>query len=88
MSVPRFAWHFLLKCPIYYEIRDRYHCLYRDGPHTVRSFMAYRDPCYLDLLLREMMLLRSSMPIATPPLCALDPEAHISEDEFEDDDIC
>ena len=79
--------HFLLRCPVYYEIRGRFHCLYRDGPHTLRSFMAYPDPRCLGLLIREMMLLRSSMPIAATTLCAWEPEAPVSN-ATEDDDTC
>ena len=80
--------HFLLRCPVYYEIRGRYHCLYRDGPHTLRSFMAYPDPRCLGLLLREMMLLRSSMPIAPTPLCTLQPCSLVSGDSSDDVDLC
>lgn len=54
-------YHFLLRCPVYYEIRGRYHCLFRDGPHTLRTFLAYPDARCLGLLLREMFSLRTSL---------------------------
>lgn len=75
--------HFLFRCPIYYEIRGRFHCLYRDGPHTLQSFLSYPDSRCVGLLLREMMLLRSWMPMDIPPLYAIDPEPDESEDEID-----
>ncbi|KAJ7296952.1 hypothetical protein O6H91_Y088500 [Diphasiastrum complanatum] len=35
--------HFIFRCPIYYEIRGRYYCLYRDTPLSLGSFLAYPD---------------------------------------------
>ena len=69
--------HFLLRCPAYYEIRGRYHCLYRDGPHTLRTFFAYPDSRCLALLIREMFTHRDSLlrdtPLEVLPLQAVDP---------------
>ena len=69
--------HFFLRCPAYYEIWGRYRCLYRDGPHTLRTFFAYLDSRCLALLIREMFSERDTLIQNTPldvlPLQAVDP---------------
>ena len=87
--------HFLLRCPAYYEIRGHFHCLYRDGPHTLRTFFDYPDSRCLALLIREMLIQRDILirdaPLDIPPLQAVDPEdfprRRQTHDEGSDDEI-
>ncbi|KAJ7533866.1 hypothetical protein O6H91_13G068200 [Diphasiastrum complanatum] len=53
--------HFLFTCPVYYEIRGRYHCLFRQTHVTLRSLISYEDPRCVALMLREMSLLRQDL---------------------------
>ena len=56
--------HFLFRCPIYYEIRGRFFCLFREC-FSLYDFFSYYDQRCLALYLREATMLRDSM-IQTP----------------------
>lgn len=49
--------HFLFKCPIYYEIRGRFYCLFRDC-RSLSDFFRYTDQHCITLYLRESLQLR------------------------------
>ena len=42
------------RCPIYYEIRGRYHCMFREGFGPVSRVMNYEDQRCLGLFLKEL----------------------------------
>jgi hypothetical protein len=56
--------HFIFRCPIYYEIRGRFHCLFR-GIQTLSSFFRYSDQRCLSLYMQEALRLRGH--ILQPP---------------------
>lgn len=49
-----FEEHFICRCPIYYEIRGRYHCLFTKSFGPLRRIMEYPDQRFLGLLLMEI----------------------------------
>jgi hypothetical protein len=51
--------HFLFRCPIYYEIRGRFFCLFRDC-FSLHDFFSYYDQRCLALYIREATTLRDS----------------------------
>ena len=51
--------HFLFRCPIYYEIRGRFFCLFREC-FSLHEFFSYYDQRCLALYLREATMLRDS----------------------------
>jgi hypothetical protein len=60
--------HLIFRCPIYYEIRGRYHCLYRDSGGSLSTFFRYQDQRCLALFIREIFCHRSQFLHATPRL--------------------
>ena len=52
--------HFLFRCPIYYEIRGRFFCLFREC-FSLYDFFSYYDQRCLALYLREATMLWDSM---------------------------
>jgi hypothetical protein len=50
--------HFIFRCPIYYEIRVRFHCLCR-GAQTLTGFFGYQDQRCLALHTQEALKFRS-----------------------------
>jgi hypothetical protein len=50
--------HFIFCCPIYYEIRGRFHCLFR-GIQTLIGFFRYFDQRCLALYMQEALRLRA-----------------------------
>ena len=52
--------HFLFRCPIYYEIRGRFFCLFREC-FSLYDFFSYYDQRCLALYIREATTLRDSM---------------------------
>lgn len=58
-------WHFIFGCPIYYEIRGRYHCLFR-GPQNLSSFFSYTDQRCVALYIQETLKHREH--ILQPPV--------------------
>ena len=59
--------HFIFKCPIYYEIRERFHCLFR-GPQTLAAFFRYIDQRCLALYIHEALTFQAQVlqPLARP----------------------
>ena len=57
--------NFISGCPIYYEIRGRFHCLFRDS-QTLASFFKYPDERFLALYMQEA--LRFHAHILQPPI--------------------
>jgi hypothetical protein len=58
--------HFIFRCPIYYEIKGRYHCLYEDSGGSLSTFFWYQDQRCLTLFIREIFCHRSQFLHATP----------------------
>ena len=56
--------HFIFKCPIYYEIRGQFHCLFK-GSRTLVEFFRYPDQRCLALYLQEALRFRAH--ILHPP---------------------
>ena len=52
--------HFIFRCPIYYKIRGRLHCLLR-GPQTLADFFQYPDQRCLALYIQEALRFRVSI---------------------------
>ena len=52
--------HFIFRCPIYYEIKGRFFCLFREC-FSLYDFFSYYDQRCLALYLREATMLRDSM---------------------------
>ena len=50
--------HFIFGCPAYYEIRDRFHCLFRSS-QNLTSFLRYVDQICLALYLQEAFRFRA-----------------------------
>lgn len=46
--------HYICRCTVYYEIRGRYHCLFREGFGPLRKVMEYEDQRCLGLFLLEL----------------------------------
>ena len=57
--------HFILGCPVYYKIRGRFHCLFRDS-RTLAEFFRYPDQRCLALYMQEA--LRFRVHILQPPI--------------------
>ncbi|KAH9303687.1 hypothetical protein KI387_008091, partial [Taxus chinensis] len=57
--------HFIFRCPIYYEIRGRFHCLFREHP-SFAAFFRYCDQRCLALYLQEALKLRNET-LQSPP---------------------
>ena len=53
--------HLIFRCLIYYEIRGRYHCLYRDLGGSLSTFFWYQDQRCLALFIRELFCHRSHL---------------------------
>jgi len=51
--------HFIFQCPLYYEIRGRFYCLFRDCS-SLSDFFSYYDQRCLALYFQEVTLLRDS----------------------------
>jgi len=60
--------HLIFRCPIYYEIRGRYHCLYTDSRGSLSTFFRYQDQRCIALFIKEIFCHRSQFLNATPPL--------------------
>ena len=46
--------HFIFRCPIYYEIKGRFHYLFK-GPQTLAAFFRYTDQRCLALYIQEAL---------------------------------
>lgn len=57
--------HFIFGCSIYYEIKGRYHCLFRDSHGSLSTFFHYPNQHCLSLYLRETFLLRKPLMSST-----------------------
>ena len=58
---PETELHFICHCPVYYEIRGRYHCLFRDRFGPLSKVMSFPDQCCLGLYLLEAREYRESI---------------------------
>jgi hypothetical protein len=68
LQEPETEMHLIFRCPIYYEIRGRYHCLYRDSGGSLSTFFRYQDQRCLALFIREIFSHRSQFLHAMPRL--------------------
>jgi hypothetical protein len=50
--------HFIFRCPLYYEIRGRFHCLFRES-QTLTGFFRYLDQRCLALYIQEALRFRA-----------------------------
>jgi len=57
--------HFILGCPVYYEIRGRFHCLFKDS-RTLAEFFRYPDQRCLALYMQEALSFQAH--ILQPPI--------------------
>jgi hypothetical protein len=57
--------HFIFRCPIYYEIRGRFHCLFKES-QTLTGFFRYLDQRCLALYIQEA--LRFQVHTLQPPI--------------------
>jgi hypothetical protein len=46
--------HLNFRCPIYYEIRRHYHCLYRNSRGSLSTFFQYQDQRCPSLFIKEI----------------------------------
>ena len=46
--------HYVCHCSVFYEIRGRYHCLFKQGFGPLRKVMEYEDQWCLELFLLEL----------------------------------
>ena len=53
--------HHICCCPVYYEIRGRFHCLFREGFGPLAMVMNYTDQRCLGLLLLEIRRFRDGL---------------------------
>ncbi len=51
---PETELHYTCHCPVYYEIRGRFHCLFREGFGPFSRVMRYEDQRCLGLFLLEL----------------------------------
>ena len=51
---PETEFHHLCRCPVYYEIRGRFHCLFKEEFGPLTKVMNYEDPRCLGLFLLEL----------------------------------
>ena len=58
---PETELHHLCSCPVYYEIRGRFHCLFREGFGPLTRAMNYIDQRCLGLFLLELRRHRKSL---------------------------
>ena len=56
--------HFIFRCPIYYEMRGRFHCLFR-GTQTLAAFFKYIDQRCLALYVQKALKFRAQ--VLQPP---------------------
>ena len=56
--------HFIFRCSFYYEIRGRFHCLFR-GPQTLATFFRDTDQRCLTLNVQEVLRFRAQ--VLQPP---------------------
>jgi hypothetical protein len=68
LQEPETEMHLIFRCPIYYEIRGRYHCLFRDSGGSLSTFFRYQDQRCLALFIREIFSHRSQFLHAMPCL--------------------
>ena len=58
---PETEMHHIYCCPVYYEIRGRFHCLFREGFGPQARVMNYTDQRCLGLFLLEIRRFRDSL---------------------------
>ena len=58
---PETELHYTCHCPVYYEIRGRFHCLFREGFGSLARVMRYEDQRCLGLFLLELRRHRESL---------------------------
>jgi hypothetical protein len=58
--------HLIFRCPVYYEIRGSYYCMFRDSGGSLSTFFQYEDQRCRPLFLREILSHRSHL-LHTPP---------------------
>jgi hypothetical protein len=66
LQEPESERHLIFWCLVYYEIRGRYYCLYRDSGGSLSTFFRYQDHRCLALFIREILNHRSQL-LYTPP---------------------
>jgi hypothetical protein len=68
LQEPETEMHLIFRCPLYYEIRGHYHCLYRDSGGSLSTFFLYQDQRCLALFIREIFSHRSQFLHTMPHL--------------------
>lgn len=63
--------HYVCRCPVYYEIRGRYHCLFREGFGPISRITDFPDQRCLGLFLMELRRHRESLLRAPTPRAGL-----------------
>ena len=58
---PETELHYICRCTVYYEIRGRFHCLFREGFGPLDRVMRYQDQRCLGLYLLELHRHRDSL---------------------------
>ena len=58
---PETELHYICHCTVYYEIRGRFHCLFREGFGPLARVMSYQDQRCLGLYLLELHRYRDSL---------------------------
>eukprot|EP00249_Psilotum_nudum_P001957 c14736_g1_i1 orf=2-418(-) len=53
--------HYVCQCTVYYDIRGRYHCLFREGFGPLRRIMQYEDQRCLGSFLSELRRRRAAI---------------------------
>jgi hypothetical protein len=76
LQEPETERHLIFRCPVYYEIRGRYYCLYRDSGDSLSTFFRYQDQRCLALFIREILSHRSQL-LHAPPPPGTDQEDHL-----------
>jgi hypothetical protein len=66
LQEPETEMHLIFSCPIYYEIRGCYHCLYWDWRGSLSTFFLHKDQRCLALFIREIFDRRSQFLHAMP----------------------
>ena len=51
---PETELHYICHCPVYYEIRGRFHCLFKEGFGPLSRITRYQDQRCLELFLLEL----------------------------------
>lgn len=74
--------HYICRCTVYYDIRGRYHCLFREGFGPLRRIMEYEDQRCLGLLIMELHRRRTALLRARTTTCPEGPTQRALTDFF------